>query len=108
MAYFLLTDGDDILTHERGTRHQMVDNRFVFELSIITARITHTIPRFETDERSIFLLRTPECNNGAFVVKPHSHASVRIEELNATGLAIMTLHRIIGEEFIIETDESFL
>ena len=86
----------------------MVHVGFVLEFALVATRITYAKPRFEADERSVLLIRTPESDDGTTIVQFHSHATIRIEQFHAACLTLVQFHGVVDEELIIEVDENEL
>ena len=75
---------------------KMIHQGLVLELSLETTRITNTIPRFNADERRLFVVRTPEGNHWCTEGNRHLRLSCLIQQFSTMQLALVNLDRVVA------------
>ena len=80
VLFLILSDGNGVFTHERGTGLQVVHVGLILELAVVAAMVAQTVPWFDTDKGRLLLVRTPEGDDRTAVVECHGWCAVGVEQ----------------------------
>lgn len=80
LFFLILSDGNRVFTHERGTGLQVVHVGLILELAVVAAMVAQTVPWLDTDKGRLLLVRTPEGDDRTAVVECYGRCAVGVEQ----------------------------
>ena len=72
-----LADSNLVFAHETGSGLEVVHEGFVLKLAVEATRVANAVPRFDADEGGVFVVWTPECDDGCAEVDGDLRLTVR-------------------------------